>query len=175
MGLIPLRLFRVLYPLWRVRVDGRQRIAMEFDEVELYLERGLLEAGFSSVAELAAFFGLELSFVQRIINFSRGSGHVNGDDAHLVLTELGFESVRQRVRYEDQKASAELYFDALGNCPLTPEHYKIPILESLPAAGKTPFQAFFHFEHTWNEGALEPILQNPDKRRYNLPDEISAS
>jgi hypothetical protein len=95
MGLIPLGLFRVLYPLRRVRVDGRQRIATEFDEVELYLERGLLVTGFSSVAELAAFFGLELSFVQRMINFSRGGGHVtrsgwptSGDDAHLVLTEL---------------------------------------------------------------------------------------
>jgi len=63
LGFIPVRLFKVLYPLWWVRVDGQQRIATEFDQLEWYMERGLMEAGFSSMAELAAFYGLELSFV----------------------------------------------------------------------------------------------------------------
>ena len=169
LGFIPLRLFRVLYPLWRVRVDGQQRIATDFDELEWHLERGLQEAGFSSVRELAAFFSLEPAFVQRLVNFSRGIGHIAGDDAHLSLTELGAASVKDRLRYEDQKTSTELYFDALGSAPLTPEHYKIPILEALPPAGKTPFQAFYHFDHTWDENALDQLLKSPENKRSNLP------
>jgi hypothetical protein len=174
MGYIPLRLFRVLYPLWRVRVDGKQRVTTEFDELEWHLERGMLQAGLSSVSDLAAFFGLEPVFVQRLVNFSRGIGHIRGDDAHLLLTALGVDSVRDRVRYEDQKTSTELYFDALGNLPLSPEHYKIPILETLPASGSA-FQAFYHFEHTWNEDALTQMLKDPDKKRFNLPEENAIS
>ena len=173
MGLIPLRLFRVLYPLWRVRIEGRQRITTEFDELEWYLERGLQEAGFSSVGELAAFFGLEQGFVQKSIGQARGIGHISGDDEHLSLTELGLASLKDRVHYQDQTTSAELYFDALGNTPLTTEHDKIPILETLPE--KTPFQAFYHFDRTWQEAALTQMVQSPDKQRFNLPDEITTT
>jgi hypothetical protein len=173
LGLIPLRLFRVLYPLWRVRVEGRQRISMEFDELEWYVERGLHEAGFSSVGELAAFFGLEQNLVQRLVNQAREIGHLTGDDEHLSLTELGLASVEARVRYQDQTISTELYFDALGNTPLSMEHFKIPILESLP--DKTPFQAFYQFDHTWQEEALIRMLKSPEKQHFGLPDEITAS
>ncbi len=175
LGLIPLRLFRVFYPLWRVRVEGRQRVETDFDELEWYLERGLQQASFSSVAELASFFGLETAFVQRLVNFAREIGHLVGDDTHLALTELGAASVRDRVRYEDQKTSSELYFEALGNLPLTQEHFKIPILEALPPAEKTPFQAFFHFDQTWTEDALKQMRLNPQQNPLNLPDEISAA
>jgi len=175
LGMTPLRLFRVLYPLWRVRVDGRQRVATELDELEWYMERGLQGAGLNSVGELASFFGLEPPFVQRLIHFSRAIGHVNGDDEHLSVTDLGIASIRDRVRYEDRTTSTELYFDALSNTPLTPEHYKIPILETLPPAGKTPFQAFHHFDQTWNRDALDLMLKSPDKKQFNLPDEITTA
>jgi hypothetical protein len=170
LGLVPLRLFRVLYPIWRVRVDGRQRVATEFDELEWFMERALQGAALESVAELAAFFGLEQPFVRRLIHFSRAIEHVRGDDEHLILTELGIASIKDRVRYEDQTTSTELYFDALGSAPLSPEHYKIPILEALPT-GKTPFQAFTPFDRTWNRDALSLI----DKKHFNIPDEISAA
>ena len=117
MGYIPVRLFRVLYPLWRVRVDGRQRIATEFDELEWYMERGLFDAGFSSLVELASFYGLEPVFVERLVDFLRGIGHIKGNYDNLSLTELGIASVRDRVRYEDQNTSTELYFEALGSNP----------------------------------------------------------
>jgi hypothetical protein len=172
LGLIPLRLFRVLYPLWRVRVDGRQRITTEFDELEWYLERSLLEAGFGSVRELAAFFGLEQGLVQKLIKQAHEIGHITGNDEHLSLTELGLASVKARARYDDQITSTELYFDALGSVPLSPEHYKIPILETLPE--KTPFQAFYQFDQTWQPDALTQMLKSPEKQRFNLPDESTA-
>jgi hypothetical protein len=90
-----------------------------------------------------------------------------------MLTPLGLDSVRERLRYEDREINAELYFDALGNFPLTAEHYKIPILETLP--DKTPFQAFYHFDHTWNVTALEQLLQSSQKTQFNLPDKINSA
>jgi hypothetical protein len=171
LGLIPLRLFRVLYPLWRVRVEGRQRIVTEFDELEWYLERGLQDAVFHSVKELSTFFGLEPGLVKKLIDRARQSGHLSGDDEHLLLTELGQLSVKDRVRYEDQTTGTELYFDALGNVPLSQEHFKVPILETLPE--KTPFQAFYHFGHTWQESALTQ-MQNAEKQRLGLPEEMAA-
>ncbi len=173
LGYIPLRLFRVLYPLWRVKVEGRQRITGEFDELEWYLERGLLEAGLGSTAELAAFFGLDPAFVRRLVSFSRAVGHISGEDGHLTLTELGQLSVRERVRYEEHRNTRELYFDALGNAPLTPEHSKIPILETLPE--RTPFQAFYHFDHVWTDATLRQMLKNPGAVRSHLPTEVNAA
>ncbi len=173
MGLLPVRVFRVLYPLWRVRVDGRQRATAEFDELEWFIERGIYEGGLRSASELADFLGLEAAFVQKLLQQAREIGHISGSDGQLSLTALGSDSVRDRVRYEDRKLGAELYFDALGNMPLTLEHYKIPIMESLP--DKTPFQAFHHFDQPWNTDALEQLLQSPDKDQLNLPDEISAA
>jgi len=78
------------------------------------------------------------------------------------------------VRYEEQRTSTELYFDALGNKPLSGEHYKIPILESLPPAGSTPFQAFYHFDHAWDEDALNEMMKSPNLN-LNLPDKITSS
>jgi hypothetical protein len=173
LGLVPVRLFRVLYPLWRVRVEGRQRVAAEFDELEWFLERGLQEAGFHSAQELAAFFGLELVFVQKLLAQAREIGHLAGNDGALALTALGQAAVFERVRYTERILNTELYFEALGNLPLTLEHYKIPILETLP--DKTPFQAFYHFDQAWNTDALEQLLKGPDKAQLNLPDEISAA
>lgn len=171
LGFIPLRLFKVLYPLWRVRVDGRQRVATDFDEIEWYMERALQGAGLHSVEGLAAFFGLDQAFVQRLVHFARSIGHVSGDDTQLALTGLGIASITDRVRYEEKNISTEIYFDGLGNVPLTAEHYKIPILETLPPVGSTPFLAFYHFDHSWNA----EVLGRMDRKRYNLPDQISET
>ncbi len=165
MGYIPVRLFKVLYPLWRVRVEGRQRLSGDFDELEWYLERGIGEAGLASVAELASFFGLEVDFVRRLVDLSRGIGHIRGEDGSLELTALGLASVKEKVRYEERKTATELYFDALGNKPLSAEHYKVPILEALPE--KTTFQAFYQFDKTWQPEALSQL-------KDSLPADIRA-
>lgn len=169
LGFIPLRLFRVLYPLWRVRVDGRQRIATEFDEIEWFVERALQGTGLHSVSGLASFFGLDPAFMGRLVHFLRTIGHVRGGDDQLTLTDLGVASITDRARYEEKNTSVELYFDGLSNVPLTAEHYKIPILENLPSTGKTSFQAFYHFDHTWNAD----VLSKMDRRRFNLPEQVA--
>jgi hypothetical protein len=75
LGAIPKRLFRIFYPLWRVRVEGRQRLATDFEELEWYMERGIrgrVDLG----GDLAHFFGLEARFVERLVNFLRAIGHI---------------------------------------------------------------------------------------------------
>jgi hypothetical protein len=173
LGLIPVRLFRVLYPLWRVRVEGRQRVALEYDELSGFIARGIAEAGCHSARELAAFFGLELALVEKLLAQAREIGHLSGEDGELALTTLGQASLFERVRYEERQLNSELYFEALSNLPLTLEHYKIPILETIPE--KTPFQAFYHFDQTWDTAALEKLQQSPDRAQLNLPDEIRAA
>jgi hypothetical protein len=171
LGAVPERLFKVFYPIWRVRVKGRQRIPTDFEELEWYIERGLHEAGLNSVAGLAQFFGLETRFVRKLVSFLQGIGHIKGDEDRLTLTELGLESVQKRIRFQDQETSAILYFDGLGSRPLTREHYQIPVYDELPDA--TPFRAFYHFDHRWDEEAIQRLMEQSDRGKYNLPDEIT--
>lgn len=173
LGLIPVRLFRVLYPLWRVRVEGRHKAVTEFDELEWFIERGIAQGGLQSADSLAGFLGLEPDFVHKLLRRAREAGHLSGEDGHLALTPLGQASVQERVRYEERSLGAELYFEALGNLPLTPEHYKIPILENLPE--KSPFQAFYHFDQTWNAESLEQLRSSPEAAGLHLPEEIHAA
>jgi hypothetical protein len=171
MGVIPERLFRVFFPIWRVQVEGRQRVPTDFEELEWFIERGLLEGGFNSIQKLARFFGLEEPFVRQLVDFLRSIGHITGEEGQLSLTRLGRDSVQARIRYQDQEMSAQLYFDGLGSRPLTQDHYKIPIYETLPE--HTPFQAFYHFNHHWNEEALKDLAAHPERSRFNLPDEVT--
>ena len=174
-GLLPQRLFRVLYPLWRVRVQGQQKVATEFDELEWFLERGLQEMGLHSVTDLAAFFGLEFDFVQRLVDSARRIGHLRGENDRLELTDLGIESVRDRVRYDLQKSSVDLYFDGLGCSPLSPEHAKIPILDDISGMAKSPFQAFSQFGQEWRPEALSEFLADTSRHDFLLPGQVSTS
>jgi hypothetical protein len=175
LGLIPVRLFRVLYPLWRVRVEGRQRQKTEWDELEWFIERGIHEGGLRSSTALSEFFGLETDFVAMLLTRAREAGHLSGDEGVLSLTTAGLDSLRERVRYEERKLDNLLYFEALGNLPLTLEHDKVPILEQLPPVGETPFQAFYHFDQTWNTDALERLRENPEPGLPRLPEDIGKT
>ena len=170
LGTVPQRLFRVFYPVWRVKVEGRQRIPTNYEELEWFLERGVHEVGLRSVEELAQFFGLEARFVHKLVEFLRSIGHVEGDDARLALTGLGLTSVQERIRYQDLETSARLYFDGFGSRPLTLEHYAIPMYTDLPS---TRFKAFYDFEDCWNEKALDQLMERNDRNKYNLPDEVT--
>jgi hypothetical protein len=171
LGAIPQRLFRVFYPVWRVKVQGQQRIATDFEELEWFIERGLHEAGLTSVEGLARFFGLDARFVQKLVKFLRGIGHIEGDDAHLSLTQLGLTSMQARVRYQEQETSAELYFDGLCSRPLALEHYSVPLYED--SSKSTWFRPFYVFDRRWNEAAVQELMAHPDKGKYNLPDEVT--
>lgn len=173
LGAIPQRLYSILYPIWSVRIEGRQRIATDFEELEWFLERALYEVGLRSAGELSSFFGLEERFVRKLVGFLRSIGHVAGSDSHLTLTELGRTSVLDRVRYQEEGTSAVVYFDGFGNRPLTADHYKVPVYDDLSRI--RTYQPFYHFDHRWDETALPRLMALPDRHRYNLPDEITQA
>ncbi len=172
LGAIPKRLFRIFYPLWRVRVEGRQRLATDFEELEWYMERGIHEGGLTSVATLAHFFGLEARFVERLVNFLRAIGHIVEGTGPLALTPLGRESLQARVRYQEQRTSAWLYFDGLDSRPLTLEHYAIPVYDDLSA--NSSFFALYQFDREWDPISLRRLMETPsDRHNFNLPDELT--
>jgi hypothetical protein len=170
MGAVPRRLFRVFYPLWRVQVEGLQRIATDFEELEWFIERGVYEAGLRSLQELAWFFGLEERFVRKLVGFLKAIYHIRGTENHLSLTKLGEDSLKAKVRLQEQEFSTVLYFDALGSRPLTREHYSVPVYTELP--DDAPFFAIYPHFFRWDVEALERLAHRPDKDQYNVPDEI---
>lgn len=172
LGAVPERLFRVLYPVWRVQVEGWRRVAADFDELEWFIERGLREAGLASIQELSAFFGLEERFVRHLVSSLTSIGHITGSETRLMLTALGDRSVQDKLRYQDQQVSAQALFDGLGSRPLTGEHYHIPIFDVLPETGR--FQAFYLFGRQWDEKSLPLLLARPDRAQLNLPDEVKS-
>jgi hypothetical protein len=171
LGAAPQRLFRVLYPIWRVQVEGRQRTSQDFEELEWFIERGIQEATLNSVPTLAHFFGLEERFVNKVTNFLQGIGHLKNEQGQLALTELGRASVQQRVRLQEQKTGAALYFEGVGSRPLKREHYSIPLYPE-PSKDRT-FQTFYLFSHRWRKEALQELKSRVDREAYNLPDEVT--
>lgn len=169
-GAVPQRLFQVLYPIWRVHVEGRQRIPHDFEELEWFIERGIHETGLNSVTTMARFFGLEERFVNKLVSFLQGVGHINNEQGRLSLTDLGRDSVQQRVRMQEQETSALLYFDGVGSRPLKRDHYSIPIYTE-PPKDRT-FQALFLFSKDWQKESLQRLKTRPDRNLYNLPDEV---
>lgn len=171
LGAVPERLLRVFYPLWRVQVEGRQRLSTEFDELEWFLERGIQERVATSAGDLAQLFGLEEPLVRRLLDGLRRIEHLRGAENRLALTALGLASLKDHRRYEDQHTRSQVYFEALGNRPLSSEHDQVPLFERLPE--HTAFQAFSTLGRRWEKGVAEQWLAQPDHRHYNLPDEMA--
>ncbi|MCI0559793.1 MAG: hypothetical protein MN733_14985 [Nitrososphaera sp.] len=170
LGAIPQRLFRIFYPVWRVHVEGRQRVPQDFEELEWFIERGLHQAKLSSIEQLSQFFGLKKRFVEKLVHFLQGINHIKNDQGQLVLTELGQESVQQRVRILEQDTSAMLYFDGFGSKPLSRGHYQIPFYSNLP--GASPFRAIHNFSKQWDKKELLDLLNRSDREQFGIWDEV---
>lgn len=171
LGALPRRLLRVFYPLWRVRVTGQQRVAHEFEDVEWFIIRGIHEGNLTTVADLAQFFGLTERIVQRTLDFLREIGHLQQEAQQFRLTARGRESVQAQMRYEEHHLSTWLYFDGLDSQPLTRAHYAIPVYADI--VPHTAFRALYPFERLWDTISLERLMQRPDRRQFNLPDELT--
>ncbi len=171
MEAVPQRLFRIFYPIWRVHVEGRQRIPQDFEELEWFIERGLHEAQLGSIEELCQYFGLKQRFVEKLVHFLQGINHIKNEQGQLTLTELGQESVRQRVRILEQDTSAMLYFDGFGSKPLSRDHYQIPFYGNLPEI--SPFRAIHNFGRQWDKKELDDLLNQSDRAQFGIWDEVT--
>lgn len=173
LGAIPYRLFRILYPVWQVQIEGRQRIARNYEEVEYFIERGIHEVGLRTVAELSAFYGLETDYIQKLVDFLHAIGHIQERQGSLHLTKLGMDSVAEETFFEEHETSAILYFDGLGSRLLSRAHYNIPMYPNPP--DDQYFYCLDLFAATWDNTELEFILSlpEPDRKQYDLPDTIT--
>jgi hypothetical protein len=123
LGLIPVRLFARLYPLWLVEIDAHEETRRPYALIEKFIERGLQEAHLRTVEEMVDFFGLSTSLVIKVLRFLATIQHVQQVDGCWALTERGVQSLLQDDKSVKQEKGQYLYFDGFCCMPLLQDHY----------------------------------------------------
>jgi hypothetical protein len=179
----PTRIFAILLPVWSVTVKATITDAEPYDLIDRYLERSIAEAALDTSADLARFLGLDEIVADRALRFLAAIGHVAAQDGQVTLTELGYRSVRDNVRYvvtrQDRRT---LYFDGFGSQPLTRAYYEprtVTLLTAAKAAAAAAGHGWPRFTvlcstHGFRPEALAELARNPDRDRFNLPERIDA-
>lgn len=181
-GLIPMRLFAMLYPLWLVEIDGEQEIKRPYALIEEYIERGIQEAELHTVEEMVSFFGLSTPLVKKVLQFLATIQHIQEAKGRWALTERGLQSLREGQKsVARQEKGQYLYFDGFCCKPLLQEHYKrLQVKDDLEAesvARKESGGHQFYRLHSgvsWNAKALDDLLQSSDAAQYNVPPGLSG-
>lgn len=181
LGVVPTRIFAILLPVWCVEVRATVTEGEPYELIDRYLERGIADAGLDTAAELARFFALDESLVDRALRFLIAIDHVTESGGRLALTELGRRSVLDQVRYvvtrEDRR---KMYFDAFSSRPLTRPYYEsrtVTLLSgdtlqvALSSHDGPRFQVLCSFRGFYQE-ALRELARNPNRDHFNLPERI---
>ena len=171
----PLRLFPMLWPLWRVEVSAQVFDEQAYEVVDRFLVRAVYEAGLTGVEQIAAFLGVHLSLVQRCLAFLARIGHVSLDGGVVCLTQLGLDAIRAGVRYEPKESRQDLLFEQFTGWPLPRGHYdgSVTVLSTpeVPPDGladRTHFTGLF-CPNAFAPEAVPRLAQRPDRTEYNLP------
>jgi hypothetical protein len=176
-GLIPARLFALLYPLWLVEIDAYEESKRPYALIEHFIERGIQEANLCTVKELADFFGLSPSLVDKALRFLATIQHVQQTNEHWTLTQRGLQSLSQGIKSVNQEKGQYLYFDGFCSKPLLQTHYSkyLRIISDLEAesvartaAGGYEFYRL-HTSEMWHDKALHDLVKNSDRAKHNLP------
>ena len=171
-GASPRRLFRVLYPIRALVVQGRQRVSTDMEEIQWFIERAIQQADLTAPEELELFFGLDNKAIRAMLSFLEKIGHLVRVSGRLKLTKLGEESVAHHVSFQERDTQFKLYFDAFGNRPLRQEHYRIRFYENLPEQpGYWIFPPWFR---QWDADSLTELIRRKDRSHYGVMDEISS-
>ena len=174
----PIRLFAVLYPLWLVETAGDQEKKQPYELIEHYIERGIRDGNFHTVAELADFFQLNTELVKKVLRFLLTIQHVEETNGRWNLTKRGLTSLTEGMKSTALKKTQLFYFDAFGSQPLLSEHYT-KYIQPVPdgdtstisrrAHGGLQFRRLYT-QHLWRPDALNK-LRDPDRGKYNVPPE----
>ena len=179
----PLRLFKVFYPLYSISVRGTHYDVKSFEFIEQYIESYLYACKTATAQELADFFGLRLSMIEKILHVLVAIKHVSFEHDHYELAQLGQKSLEQgKKRLRDDQWGQKLLFDAYFLNPLPRTHSsesKMHILskhEALTIANASqrynPYYCLAR-EAPWVDSALDQLLSSKDRAVFNLPDEIT--
>ncbi|MBK1785501.1 hypothetical protein [Prauserella cavernicola] len=177
-GLVPTRLFALLLPVWQVEVRATVTDGREYALIDRYVERGIAEAGLSSVPELARFFGLDEPVVDRALRFLAGVGHLTVQDGRFALTELGVRSLRENILYEvTREDRRKMYFEAFSSTPLSRQYYDAGVvsylsLEEIAALPSYPRFLMLTNTQGFRRETLAELAGRKDRDRYNLPFQI---
>jgi hypothetical protein len=174
----PVRMFAVLLPVWQVEIRATTTDGRPYELIDRYLERGILEAGLGTTAELAAFFALDHALVDRALRVLHRIGHVQVVGGRLALTELGLRSQRDQVCYVvEREDRRKLYFDGFRSWPLSRAHYDAGVvtflevheIPAVTAAEGYRSYRMLHTVHGFRREALAELAARADRDRYNLP------
>lgn len=171
----PLRLFPVLWPLWRVEISAQVYDEQAYEVVDRFVVRAVCEAGLSGVEQIAAFLGVHLSLVQRCLAFLARIGHVTVEGGEVRMTPLGLDAIRAGVRYEPKESRQDLLFEQFTGRPLPRGHYdgSVTVLSTpeVPADGvadRTQFTGLF-CRTPFDPEVVPRLAQRTDRTEYNLP------
>jgi len=177
-GVRPLRLFPVLWPLWQVETTASVDDEQGYDVIDRFLVRALSEAGLSEVGELASFFGIPVSLVQRCLAFLSAIGHAHVDDGTVRLTELGFRSAKAGIRYQPKESRQDVYIDQFTARPLPRRYYEgsVPIFAtpSVPEdrlSDRSRFTTLFAAT-SFREEIVRQLAERTDRAEFNLPSQL---
>ena len=75
----PTRLFPLLLPVWCVEVSATVTTGEPYYLIDRFVERALVEGGLDSAVDLARFFSLDETLVDRVLRFLARIGHLATD------------------------------------------------------------------------------------------------
>lgn len=178
-GLRPTRLVACMVPVWQVEVEATVTVGRPFDLIDRFIEEAIAEAGLATVPELALFFSLDETLVDRALRFLERIGHIEAHGGRYRTTELGRRSIDEGKRYEVTNADRRLlYFEALSSQPLTRGYYdpetvtffdEAEVEQYLHPKKGIRFQRLAYLAGRSSE-ALELLSSKTDRNRYNLPE-----
>jgi hypothetical protein len=171
-GLRPVRVYWAAFPVHVVEVSAPVTDHEPFDLLDRWVGLAIAEAGYRSVADIAAFLGVTEQIVERVRLFLAGIGHLAGLDGALALTDLGLRSAREDTRYTLKEDRLKLYFDGVTCTPLPSRFYGrgVQVLSMADAHAQHRFQLLPH-EREFRADEVAELAGRPDRAGYNLPDE----
>lgn len=180
----PLRLFKVFYPLYSISIAGTHYTVQPFEFIEKYIESYLEACKTATAQELADFFGLRLSMVEKILHVLIAIKHIIYKHDHYELAQLGKESLDEnQKRIGDNQWGQKLLFDAYFLEPLPralsseskmhiKDQYEVWTIAN--TAYRYDSYACLARQAPWEDRALDKLqlLKGKERKELNLPDEI---
>lgn len=177
-GVRPARLFPVLWPLWQVETAAQVYDEQAYEVIDRFLVRGILEAGLHRSADLAAFYGLPTSLVERCLAFLTLIGHVRNTEGLVTLTPLGESSARADVRYVPKESRQQLLVERFTARPLPRSHYQgslsllpTPLVPAERVSDGSRFAPLFS-SSTFRPEIVTQLGEQPDRFDFNLPKQL---
>jgi hypothetical protein len=174
-GVHPLRLFPVLWPLWRVETTASFYDERAYEVIDRFLVLALRDAGLRTTGELAAFYGIQVPLVQRCTDFLAAIGHIQMNDGIITLTDLGRHSAADGTRYEPRESRQDILVEQFTAQPLRRAYYhgSVPIFGSpdVPAdrlSDRSRFQSLYASAQFRDDMVLQ-LREREDRAEYNLP------